>query len=121
MERDKLIDQAKQLFFNHKQATALDEEYTSEIYDILVENGYIRRDNKEHRDEILGKATRIYAIELTNIVNTGTLEEGYIAGKKLRALKINEVDKEEKEKIALICKKLSIKICFDMNEILKIS
>lgn len=121
MERDKLIDEVKQLFFNHKQATALEEEYTSEIYDFLVENGYIDRTNKEHRKEILEKATRIYSMELTSIINTGTLEEGYVAAIKLRMLKRNEMEQAEKEKIALICKKISIKICFDLNEILKIS
>jgi len=119
MERKELIKQTLDLFYNHKQATALDMEYTSEIYDLLVEQGYINL-TKQQKLDIFAKAKRLYATDLNIVMTAGTLDEIKVAMEKLKKLKRGELDTEQREYLALLCKRLSMKECFDMNQIIKL-
>jgi rRNA-processing protein FCF1 len=119
MERKELIKQTLDLFYNHKQATALDMEYTSEIYDLLVEQGYINL-TKQQKLDIFAKAKRLYATDLNIVMTAGTLDEIKEAMNNLKRLKTNELDSEQREYLALLCKRLSMKECFDMNQVIKL-
>jgi len=119
MERKELIRSAMDLFSNHKQATALDDEYTPEIYDLLVEQGYLSL-TKQRKVDIFAKAKRLYASELETVINAGTLEEIKTAMANLKLLKINELTQEQTDYLALLCKRISLKQCFDMNQIIKL-
>jgi len=119
MERKELIKQAMDLFYNHKQATALEIEYTDEIYDLLVEQGYINL-TKQQKVDIFARAKRLYATDLNVVVTAGTLEEIKEALENLRLLKRAELSDEQKQYLASLCKRISMKECFDMNQVIKL-
>lgn len=118
MENAKLDKEIEQLFYYHKQATTLEEEYTDEIYDYLVACGKIIL-TKEQKLAIFANAKRLYATDLNGVLSSGTLEEANKAKTNLRLLKIGELPETEKAKIVSLSKRLSIKEYFDKIDNLK--
>lgn len=119
MERPELIKKIKELFFNHRQATDMDDEYTDEIYDFLVAEGRINLTNEQKLD-IFVQGKRVYATELTMQVDSLDIAESKQALTTLRDMKMNRLPPDKKAYVGAICKRILIKQYFDRTETLSL-
>jgi ferritin-like metal-binding protein YciE len=115
MERKEMIAAIKQLFHFHKQATALEDEYLDEMYDFLVAEKKINLTGAE-KLPIFTRAKQEYHAELNSRLKSDNRETIKQAGNLLRLLKINQLPKEENDKIASMCKRAILKSYFDKCE-----
>lgn len=112
MERDKLISEIRQLFIFHKQATALEFEYSDEIYEYLVENSVIVLTNEQKLD-IFAQAKRLYSTELSMQVESDELAKSKEALEILKNMKINRLAEQQNAYLGSLCKKICLKQYFD--------
>lgn len=113
MEREQLIILCKELFFNHKQATSLKEEYTEEIYDFLVNEKKIIL-TVEEKIAIFEMAKRDYGTELQSRINIKIDPElTKKALYNLRMLKLNQLSKPQNDYVKLLAKYICIVKYFD--------
>lgn len=112
MERAEMIVAIKQLHHFHKQATALDEEYLDEMYDFLVAEKKINLTGKE-KLAIFTKAKQMYHSDMESQTRSDSKATVKRAWEMLKLLKINQLPKDENDKIASMCKKSILKAYFD--------
>lgn len=115
MDRDELIKQTKQLFAFHKQATAFDSEYTTEIYDFLVDECRINL-TAEQKVSIFADAKRDYYAEMELLLKSDDKHVANMAIDLMKKCKYNELPEEEMKKLGQMCKVKSIKMFFDTIE-----
>ncbi len=110
---DKLLQQTRELFDNHKKAIAIEEEYTSEIYDFLIKEGKINL-TKEEKSVIFAKATREYTTHMNNILSSGcSPQERTDVLAKLQLIKTDQLDGELKQQLVNASYRIAICECFD--------
>ena len=115
MENTKTLSEIRQLFQFHKEATALDMEYTDEIYKYLVEKNAIVLTSQQKLD-IFAQAKRLFVTELSMQVESDELDKSKAAQVLLYQLKINKLPPEQTAYIGSICMRISIKQYFDSIE-----
>lgn len=112
-DRAKIIAKLRVLFDNHKRATSMDFEYSSDIYDFLEKEKRISL-TKQEKSAIFAKAIREYTTHLNNVLNSGCSPDDYrdvLA--KLQLVKTGQYSDEQMELLRKSCHRLSIIEYFD--------
>jgi len=111
MDTPKLKAEIEQLFLYHKQAIALDDEYTDEIYDYLKKSGIIVL-KAEEKVAIFEQVKLSFMKELKNITEVGDYKDAKNAVIIMAKLKRNSLEPDEQAKLWRICKRTIIKQYF---------
>ena len=110
--RDYKISVIKELLLNHKRDLAIPEEYTVARYEFLVAEGLINF-TKEEKNTIFDKAKLEYQCELTNLIHTGSPQDGRAANEAMINLGKNIFNKTQFEYLMAKCKIIGLKYYLD--------
>jgi len=119
MERKQLISDTTTLFGYHKQATALESEYSHEIYRFLLEEGHIVL-TAQDKLAIFADARQLLIAELQMQIDMGSIEETRNALGFLTNIKTNRMTPEQAKKIGGMCERIILKRYFNSIDTLPI-
>ena len=113
MDKLSLLEKAKTLLAMHKQATALQDEYSAEIYDFLEREGRISL-SKQEKIQIFEDAKKQYVTELQSVIRSGDYSKALDALNLINSMKAdNGYSEEQKQYLALMCKRIVLKQYLD--------
>lgn len=110
-----LVTAIKELFFFHKQATALNEEYTAEIYDYLINKGLINLTNAE-KVAIFADAKAMFVGDTQTLMADDDITVAKQAIVTMRRIRTNKMLPEQMEYLGKVSKRLCIKKYFNSIE-----